>query len=444
MRKDFVQIVADHFEVNGKPLLLRGYSLGSWMNLEHFMMGLPGTHSMIHEAFTRVYGAQNAAAFFDSLMNEMVAEADIAFLKSMGTNALRIPFGYHYFIDDLNPSQCLADGFVQLDRVIRLCEKYEIYAILDLHSTPGGQNNDWHSDNATGQSLFWKYKCFQIQICDLWGKIAKRYANQPWVAGYDLLNEPGYGLTREAFNGFYNDALCAIRKSDPNHVVFLEGDDFGRSFELFDEPQDPQVTYALHFYPFVLEENVLDPTLPENIRTEIFERIFYRQLKMREKFHRPLWCGESGYNIPEEQEEFCAQLLRKNISLCENNNLSWSLWSYKDARRMGIVVPRMDSDWMRMRKQMEVHWNHEWEQEISMMITRMIGQQYNQPLSDALAYDLDFRVRSILHRIAVEQILIPNLCQISWEEMRRYPQSFAFANCDRRECVIDAVSDFLG
>ena len=35
---------------------------------------------------------------------------------------------------------------------------------LDLHSVPGGQNTDWHSDNITGQPLFWQYRCFQDQV----------------------------------------------------------------------------------------------------------------------------------------------------------------------------------------------------------------------------------------------------------------------------------------
>jgi hypothetical protein len=407
------------------------------------MMGLPGTHSMIHEAFSDVYGADNAHAFFDALLRAMVKEEDIVFLKNMGTNAIRIPFGYHDFIDDRDPSRFLEYGFQMLDRVVKLCEKHGMYAILDLHSAPGAQNNDWHSDNTTGQSLFWRFRCFQDRVCALWAELARRYAGNPWIAGYDVLNEPGYGLTKEQFNGFYARVIHAVRQEDPDHIIFLEGDDFGRSFDLFDEPEDPQVTYAVHFYPFVLEENILDPALPEEKRTEIFEKIFYRQLKIRAKFHRPIWCGESGYSILEGQEEFYAGLLVKNIELCERNNLSWSLWSYKDARRMGIAIPKEDSLWIKLRRRLEAHWSHEWEQQTSMKIIRVIGETYFSPLEDSLAYDLDFRVRSILHRIAVEQILKPALREIPWAEMREYPQSFALENCDFRAAVVSGIAAFI-
>jgi endoglucanase len=443
MRQDFVQICGDHFSVNGQKIRLRGYTLGSWMNLEHFMMGLPGTHSMIREAFSQVYGPKNAHCFFDALIKSMVSEGDIALLKQMGTNTVRIPLNYHYFIDDQDPSHFLEYGFEMLERVMAFCRKHELYAIVDLHAAPGAQNNDWHSDSITGQSLLWRYRCFQDQVCALWRELAKRYADDPWIAGYDVLNEPGYGLTREAFNGLYARIIAAIREADRDHIIFLEGDDFGRSFDLFDEPADPQVTYAVHFYPFVLDEDVLDPAMPDEKRTQIYETIFNRQLKVREKFHRPIWCGESGYNIPAGREAFTAGLLMKNISLCEDNDLSWSLWTYKDAGRMGIAMPRADSPWMRLRRRIERQWTHEYEQAASMKITRFIGEKYYQPLDEQLAYDLDFRVRSILHRIAVEQVLKPALRAIPWEEMKQYPASFAFENCDFHTIIIDAVSERL-
>lgn len=443
MRRGFVQIEGDHFAVDGRPILLRGYILGSWMNLEHFMMGLPGTPTMIREAFAEVYGPENAARFFDTLLKAMVQEEDILLLKQMGTNTVRIPFGYRYFIDDQHPDVFQEYGFAMLERVLGYCRKHGMYAILDLHTAPGAQNNDWHADSLTGQSMFWRYRCFQDQVCALWREIARRYADDPCIAGYDVLNEPGYGLAPETINGFYQRVTQAVREVDRDHILFLEGADFGRDFTPLREPDDPQSTFAVHYYPFVLEEDVLDPAMPEERRDEIFKRIFDRQLEVRDRFHRPIWCGETGYNLLDGQEAFFAKLLMKNIALCEQNGLSWSIWSYKDARRMGIVIPKEDSPWMRLRRRLEERWVHEWEQATSMKITREIGERYYQPLDDALAYDLDFRVRSILHRIAVEQILKPTLRAIPWDEIKDYPHSFDIERCDRREEVIRAVTALL-
>jgi endoglucanase len=163
MEKHYIQTEADRFTLDGQTVILRGWALGSWMNFEHFMMGLPGTNSMIIDAFREVYGEKNASEFLDSLLQSMVAESDIRYLKSLGTNTVRIPFGYHYFMDDRNPGVFLESGFEKLDRVVKICEKLGMYVILDMHSTPGSQNTDWHSDNITGRQLFWKYRCFQDQ-----------------------------------------------------------------------------------------------------------------------------------------------------------------------------------------------------------------------------------------------------------------------------------------
>lgn len=443
MRKDFIQASGNHFERNGEKVMLRGWALGSWMNFEHFMMGLPGTNSMILDAFREVYGEEKAREWLKSLLVGMVSEKDISFLKGIGINSIRIPFGYHHFIDDSDPDTFLEEGFGQLDRVVQLCAKNGMYVILDLHSTPGSQNNDWHSDNITGQSLFWRYRCFQDQVIRLWRELSARYADNPWVIGYDVINEPHYDLTAEQINGFYRRAAAAIRENDPDHILFLEGTDFGRDFAPLEELDDPQVAYTVHFYPFVLKEDVLDPGMDDKRRLEIFTEIFDRQLSETKRLNRPIWCGESGYEILDGQEEFYGRLLSHNVNLCEERGISWNLWTYKDAGRMGIVVPRKDSDWMKLREKLAAGWSHDWEQKVSMEITHYIGDTYYRHLDDKLTYDLDFRVRSILHRIAVEQILKPALRDIPWDSMKSYPDSFAFDNCVKREVVIDKIKTII-
>lgn len=441
--KDFIQVKGNHFEQNACPIMLRGWALGSWMNFEHFMMGMPGTNSMITEAIESVYGKERAAAFVDQLLTDMVQEEDIRYMKSLGANTLRIVMGYHHFWDDNNPGVLLENGLKQLDRVIRLCEKNEMYCILDLHSVPGSQNTDWHSDNMTGQSLFWKYRCFQDQVIWFWEEISSRYRDNPWIAGYDVINEPGWDVTAGQINSFYDRVIKAIRKHDPHHILFLEGTDFGRDFSTLEEPDDPQIAYTVHFYPFVLENNILDPKLDDTVRMEIFTRIFERQLSATARLHRPVWCGESGYEILDGMEEFYALLLCHNIGLCEERGISWNLWTYKDARRMGIVIPKKDSGWMQLRRRLEEHWNHDWEQAVSMEIVHHIGDTYYSHLSDRLAYELDFRVRSIMHRIAVEQILKPTLQSIPWEEFRTLPACFLFKNCDTRKQTTAILTDFI-
>lgn len=443
MRRDFVQVSGENFVVNGEKIMLRGFSIGSWMNLEHFMVGLPGTDSMIRKAFADVYGKKEADEFFDSYVKEFLKEEDFQLLKKMGVNSIRLPFNYHYFIDDQNPDQPLEAGFYYLDRVLKLCEKYEIYAILDLHAVPGGQNPDWHADNKTGVSQFWDFACFRKQAVQLWKRIAARYANNRWIAGYDVLNEPFSGLTAEQFNGFYDEAIAAIREVDPDHVLLLEGDDFGRSFELFHEPQDPQIAYAVHYYPFVIDMDVLDENVDDEQRMKVFETVFYRQLRAKERFHRPIWCGETGLEFNRAQSGLYKRMIEKTIDLCETNNISWSLWTYKDAQVMGIMFPTDESDWMKLVRNVAKTWSHHGEMERSAEIMNWIEKEYYEPFDPDFWYRTEFRIRSILHAVAVEQTLKTNLKAIPWEEMKQYPKSFACENCHKYDDMIQQISELI-
>ncbi len=442
MVKDYIQVNGDHFERNGEKIMLRGWAFGSWMNFEHFMLGMPGTNSMILEAFGKVYGEERAAELADRIITDMVREEDIQYLKELGTNTVRIVLGYHWFWDDAEPFVMKEQGLKYLDRVLRYCADNGMFAILDLHSTPGSQNTDWHSDNRTGVEQFWQYRCFQDQVVWFWEEIAKRCADNPWVVGYDVINEPGWGVKAEQINGFYARVIEAVRRHDPHHILFLEGADFGRDFSILEPAADPQISYTVHFYPFVLEENILDPALDDGKRMEIFTEIFDRQIKETAKLNRPLWCGESGYEILDGQEEFYAMLLMHNIELCESRGISWNLWTYKDARKMGIVVPKKDSPWMKLRRRIEEHWNHDWEQKVSLEIVQSIAEKYyGAPLKERFAYELEFRMRSFLHQIEVETILVPALKEIPWEEMREYPESFLFGNCDKRTQITDVIRE---
>ena len=38
--------------------------------------------------------------------------------------------------------------------------------------------------------MFWQHKHFQDRAVWLWENLADRYKDNPWVAGYNLLNEP--------------------------------------------------------------------------------------------------------------------------------------------------------------------------------------------------------------------------------------------------------------
>lgn len=84
------------------------------------------------------------------------------------------------------------------------------------------QNQDWHCDSGVHIALFWEHKEFQDRAIRLWEALAKRYKGNTWVAGYNPLNEPA-DPEQTRLQAWYERAEKAIRKADPDHILFLDG-----------------------------------------------------------------------------------------------------------------------------------------------------------------------------------------------------------------------------
>jgi hypothetical protein len=158
----------------------------------------------------KALGPKKYDLFFETLYENYFTEADARYVASLGLNLIRIPINYRLFEDDMNPRVIKPEGFKHLDRVIKLCAAQGIYTIIDLHALPGYQNQHWHSDNPTHQALLWKHKDFQDRTVVLWEAIASRYRDEPWVAGYDLINEPA-DPTGESVVPFFRRLMEAVR-----------------------------------------------------------------------------------------------------------------------------------------------------------------------------------------------------------------------------------------
>ena len=198
--------------------------------MENFITGFPSREFQVREELLHVLGKEKYDAFFNSvsivrisnnqILLNFFADADAKFLKENGLNALRIPFNYNHFLEQpkqLYPFKINSEGFKHLDRVVNLCATHRIYAILDLHAVPGGQNTDWHSDSPGHHASFWDLLDYQNWVVDLWREITKRYKTQPWIAGFNPLNEPTDKTHRKLLE-FYDRIVKAIRSVDADHL----------------------------------------------------------------------------------------------------------------------------------------------------------------------------------------------------------------------------------
>jgi endoglucanase len=440
MNQGFLRVKGQDFDLDGEKIILRGYGLGSLLNLEHFMLGMPGTDAQIRSAIIQAYGEENAKRFWTAYYRAMIDEADFEFLKQLGVNSLRVSFNFRLFEDDQNPYEYHQDGFAEIDRILMLCEKYGIFAILDLHAAPGGQNPDWHSDNALGESLLWEEADFRKRTIALWKHIATHYASNQWIGAYDLLNEPVLMIAdKRMLNQFYLDLIREIRSVDPNHMLFVEGDFYATRFDMLDPFDDSNVALSFHFYPFFHQDHSTKTTQKERLKEEMLLNIPLDEITKR--FERPLWCGETGARFGHPRREHFESMLEDVLDIFEERGISWSIWAYKDARTMGTVHPKAESDWMDFARQVSKGWSfwREFPARFERAEEALSGYDYDVP--DIVKHKIAFRL--LANNMLIQKERYPRTFQeIPFESFLGYVDSFRFDRCEVWQTVADLVKKY--
>ncbi|MGN6713924.1 glycoside hydrolase family 5 protein [Anaerocolumna jejuensis] len=426
---DFVKVEGKSFYCGKKEILFSGLGIGSWLNIEHFMAGIPTTDSQIRRTFGSVFTEETGREFFTRFTECFVTDEDFIFLKKIGVNLLRVPFHYHLFIDDQNPEVLKEEGFRIFDRLMMFSRKYQIYILPDLHSVPGGQNPDWHSDNQTGYPQFWYFKVFRDQMADMWQAIAARYKEEPYLLGYDLLNEPFLIPKEDRISQFYDEVTQAIRQVDQNHIIFLEGDFFAMDFSCIHSITDEQTALTFHYYPTVWNTELIDKDYDRNRRKAEFEKVFLNLIKIREQFDRPILCGEAGYDIDKEDLPFTIGLIEDTLEIFRKYKVSWTLWSYKDAQLIGIVYPKSDSPWMKLVSEIGGYWNHYLDTDIAQRVMEDLCGKHFPGASEEDRYHLRFAARAIVYHLQEKYWLKAELEKLTGAEVLALPESFLFQNC---------------
>jgi len=347
----------------GESIFLRGTCIGGWMNLEDFINGYPGTATTLKGHMRKTIGNELSDYFFEKMADMFLQESDIAHIASLGSNVVRLPLNYRDFEDDDEPFVYKMEAFNRLDRALQWCEKYNVYAILDMHAAAGWQNNHWHSDNERGACMLWRHPHFQERLTELWKLIAEKYVNNPVVAGYEILNEPNSGCPNgehpfdfygnykpdwERMNKVYRKVVKEIRKIDKTHMIFLEGDNYARYFAGLDAPFDDNVVYSSHNYvapgfgpgEYPGYYNSPDGTIYWDMNRQRLELMKHEGMKYSMKYNVPLLIGEFGsqYNGPAEDVAYRLASMKDQLAVYKEQGLHWTSWTYKDPGVMGWVT----------------------------------------------------------------------------------------------------------
>ena len=341
----------------GQEIILHGYGTANWENVEGFMIGGPPTpmetfqfmlfpgpnkdhnperwtcRRTVSQTIRELCGSAYLSTFWDRWEENHLREEDVALMAELGYNCVRIVLNANALLDEEPGIHFNEKGFGRLSRVIDWCEKYRLYAILDMHGVVGGNNG------ATGDSLFCEYPSVFLdeesrerQIL-LWEEIVRRYGSRWIIAGYDLINEPVSSPVQHQYipllKQYYDDCIARLRKLDREHIMFLEGAKYARDLRIFDHNYDPECNnwaISIHLYGASPEIKDLYPWL----------------LKCRE-WNVPLWLGECGH-YPESNAVF--------FDICAHYGIAYTLWGWKTAAGGGhpafSVGHPLPADWKKI------------------------------------------------------------------------------------------------
>ena len=305
----------------GEQVVLRGTNFGGWGIMEDWFCPFsdPAGEDNAYEALVSRFGTEKTHELFKHYRSNWITEIDYKNVSEMGMNVVRLPVWYRNFQSDSNGTWYRDENgeidFSELDEVVGLCKKYGLYLIIDMHGLPGYQNDYDHCGRSKSMSLFDDTDAgrrFREVSLELWVEIAKRYADEPTVAMYDLMNEPlGTNITRDksyqqTFWDFSDELYRAIRAIDSRHIISMEA--------IWDPSAIPSPS-VYGWENIVYQEHLYDVTNPTILR------------KMNEirnaKYNAPFYIGEF---YPRGVTSFDYL-----FSIFNKREVSWTTWTYKGA-----------------------------------------------------------------------------------------------------------------
>lgn len=309
----------------GENIALKGLGLGGWMLQEGYMLktaDFAGPQHQIEAKIAELIGEDGKNEFYAAYHKNGITKADIDSLAKWGFNSVRLPMHYKLYTLPIEKEPVkgentwLEEGFKMTDNLLQWCRDNQLYLILDLHAVPGGQGKDANiSDYDENKPSVWESEENQKKTIALWKKLAERYKDEPWIGGYDIINEPNWNFTGTNKNGcdeknneplrkLQMDITKAIREVDKNHIVIIEGNCWGNNYSGMFPLWDDNLVLSFHKYWSYNDD--------ETIR---------QILEYRRQYNVPIWLGETGENSNVWFTEV--------IQLMDRHNIGWAFWPMK-------------------------------------------------------------------------------------------------------------------
>ena len=322
----------------GNCVYLRGTNIGNLFVQENWMSSTDAKdQKTIISVLEERFGKNGKNSLIQHYENSYLSTEDFDKFKELGMSAVRVPFTYMNFYEKNGNSWDLKENcFDKLDWIIAECSKRGIYVILDLHGAFGSQNGQDHSgeviDNVQDVTFYNNDNLKELTL-NLWKEIANRYKNNPAVAGYDTLNEPGEkaGKTKSYHWDYYDRIYKAIRSVDKNHIIIFESCWGAGDLPSPDKYGWENIMYEFHHYVWDAQQSVDSQKQAANNLVE--------SLKV---FKVPIYIGEFTFFELGDAWSYVLNLFNINgyhytsWSYKSNNMGTWGIYNQKGTEKVDV------------------------------------------------------------------------------------------------------------
>ena len=339
LKVDGVQIRNNYGK--GNCVFLRGTNIGNLFVQESWMSStnVKDQKSLMQIFYSR-FGKNKMYELLDYYENNYLTTSDFDNMQEMGMSVVRIPFTYMNLID-YNSLELKSNAFTKLDSLISEFTKRNIYVILDLHGAFGSQNGQDHSGEVIDDIkdvTFYSNPSYKQKTISIWQEIALHYKDNPTIAGYDILNEPGEkaSLTTERHWEYFNELYLAIRSIDSEHIIFIESCWAPINLPNPNKFNWTNIVYEYHHYPWEFEKDFEGQILSA--------KALINYIKICD-YNVPTYIGEFNYFGEEEG-------WKKILNLFNEEGFHYTSWSYKsnnmgnwgifDQKKIDKIEPEKD------------------------------------------------------------------------------------------------------
>lgn len=307
---------------------VRGVNLGNWLVLEKWMGDAPfaGTNAGDEWALS---GLPDGRERLEKHRSTWITEADFAWIKARGLDAVRLPVGY-WVLEDTPP---YIGAKKHLDNAFLWAKNQGVQVLLDLHGAPGSQNGEDHSGHAG--PIEWTEPQNQVSTLVILERLAREYGSHTNLWGLELLNEPKWTVPLDTLKQFTSDAYTRLRPLLPASCAFVYHDGF-RPFDWGDHLSGPNFQNVVRdnhpYQVYTDDDKKRSPTdqlrLALNRRTEIERMGGGKQWITIGEWSAALAWNSIKSLSPSERHSLTRAYANAQLWGFDSSH-AWFYWSYK-------------------------------------------------------------------------------------------------------------------